>query len=386
MKAKVTDVEPKKTTLTMERNKYKNVDLLLLGGILLFCLIYRIIYFRIGKDIMLSCYSDSVTNFTSGIFDLYRTPVYPLVIKTLGSISKDNLYSNLIIFQQIISFLSIIPLFCSLKNTLNNRAVIIVATIGYACIPYLLQQNVLIAPESLGLVCSTFILFLFSHYIKKPSSNTAFCLGFFPLVLIMLKPTYLITLCIIFLFFIVRFIFHKNEKRILCYGVLGLLVAVSGVLGYSAINKKINGEFTLSQIVLNNSLANIVISGAYKYGDDEELISIIDTTKQEGFYFSVFTLNNQYIDKYKMQYEKFPENLVMTPDMEFCKSIPDTYNYPHIRLNQFVKRSQYTATYFKYIARRLIDMFIYHNSLLSVMILFQSIAVLLFFLKQKKIL
>ena len=363
----------------------KNIDFLILGGILLFCLIYRIIYFCVINENMLFYNSESVLYFTSGIFDLYRTPIYPLIIKFFESISKDNLVSNLIGFQQVLSFLSIIPFFYFLRNTLKNRTIIIITTLIYACYPYLLKQNMNINPESLCIVGSTFILYLFSLYIKKPQSYTAFCLGFFPFILIMLKPTYLIALCIIFLFFITRFLYYKNERKILYWGMSGLFIAVLGVFGYSAMNKKCNGEFTLSKISLNNSLTNIVISGAYKYGGDEELISIVDSTKQDGSYVSVFMLNNQCVDSYKVANEKFPENLVPSGDMEFCMSIPDTDNYSHERLNKFVKQSQYTKSYFKYVAKRLVYIFSTYNILLSLGLLFHSIMIFLLFLKYKKI-
>jgi len=363
----------------------KNADFLTLGVILLFCLVYRSVYFRFINNIALYYNADGVSYFTSGIFDLYRTPLYPLIIRLFESIFKDNFMSNIVYFQQLISFLSIIPVFYFLKNTLKNNRIIIPATLIYSCIPYSLIQNVNINPESLCIAGSAFILFLVSYYVKKPQKSIAFCSGLFPFVLIMLKPTYLIVLCLMFLFFTGRFIFRKNERKILYWGMSGLIIATSGVLGYCEMNKRQNGEFTLSKIALNNSLANIVISGAYKYGGDEELISLVDSTRQETYYVAIYLLNNEWMDDYKISNEKFPKNLPPTWDMEFCLGIPDIDNNSYARLNKFVKKSQYTKLYFKYIGKRFIDMFLY-SELLSFVILFELIMMLLLFFKHKKIL
>ena len=363
----------------------KNADFLTLGVILLFCLVYRSVYFRFINNIALYYNADGVSYFTSGIFDLYRTPLYPLIIRLFESIFKDNFMSNIVYFQQLISFLSIIPVFYFLKNTLKNNRIIIPATLIYSCIPYSLIQNVNINPESLCIAGSAFILFLVSYYVKKPQKSIAFCSGLFPFVLIMLKPTYLIVLCIMFLFFTGRFIFRKNERRILYWGMSGLIIATSGVLGYCEMNKKQNGDYTLSKIALNNSLANIVISGAYKYGGDEELISIIDSTKQRSYYLSAFLLNNEFINNYKISNKKFPKNLPPTWDMEGCINTPDVDNYSYARLNKFVKQCEYTKLYFKYISKQFINAFLYYD-LLWFVIIFELIMMFLLFLEYKKIL
>jgi len=365
----------------------KNIDFFILGGILLFCLVYRIVYFGFINNDTLHYSFDSITYFTSSIFDLYRTPVYPLIIKLFESISKDNFLYYLVYFQQFLSFLSIIPVFYLLRNTLKNRGIIIITTLVYACIPHLIDLNICILTECLSIVGSTFILFLFSYYIKKPQKSIAFCLGFFPFILIMLKPAYLIMLCLMFLFFTGRFIFCKNEKRILHWGMIGLFIAILGVWGYCEMNKRTNGEFTLTKVSLFNSLENTVISGAYKYGGDEELISLIDSTKQEHIVITASLLNNEWIDYYKIQNEKFPKNLIRTSNIEFCLNIPDTENYSYARLNRFVKESQHTKLYFEYISMRLIKIFLSYKLLpLSFIILFELIMMLLLFLKHKKIL
>ena len=110
------------------------------------------------------------------------------------------------------------------------------------------------------------------------------------------------------------------------------------------LNKQINNEFALSKIALNNSISNIAKSGAYKLGRDSELISIVDKTKNIGYfkyYTTVFTINNEFIDKFKIYNQnKALKIYPPTGDIEFCLKIPDTKNFSAFRINKFVNNSQ----------------------------------------------
>ncbi len=261
---------------------------------------------------------------------------------------------------------------------------VIITTLIYGCFPLLINQNVNINPECLTIVGSTLFLFLFVRYIDKPTKYNAIFIGFFTFVLIMLKPTYLILLCLVFVFLIFRFILYRQEKILIYWGLVAWFFAVIGVMSYCEMNKKYNGEFVLSKILLNNNLANIIISGAYKLGEDKEFISIIDTTKQKWFYIPVFVLNNECIDNYKKCLNKFPQYLSPTSDMIFCLSIPNTENYSIERISKFVMKSQNSMTYIKYNLKQIIKIFFYNKFLLLILIL-QSIAIVYVFFKQKKV-
>lgn len=158
-------------------------DYILLGGILLCCLIYRLFYFKFGIN-NISYNSDSVSYFApinifNGIIDLYRTPVYPYIIKFFEYFSREHFIRNLILFQQSISFLSIIPFYFISKRIVKNKYVVSITTIIYGCLPLLINQNVNINPECLAIVGSTLILFLFVRYIDNPTKFNALSIGFF---------------------------------------------------------------------------------------------------------------------------------------------------------------------------------------------------------------
>lgn len=364
-------------------------DYAFLGVILVVCFFYRLFYFGVLHPGMVLYNSDSVSYFATvdifrGIVDLYRTPLYPYVLKFFEYISKDNLVQNVILFQQIISFLSIIPFYFVSRNIIKSKYLIIAATIFYGCWHPILIQNVSLNPESLCFAGSTLMLFLLVKYLEKPEKYTALSLGLFPFILIMLKPTYLILLCVVLVFIIFRFVLFREERKTLYWGLLGWLVSVAGVLGYCELNNRHNGQFTLSNIYVINSLAHVSASGAYRQGGDQEFITIIDATRHAGYYTAPFILNNYSLDNYLKYYKKFPQYLPPTDDMLFCLSIPNTVHYSPARVSQFLKKSQCTMIYFRYMMNRAMDIISAYGTLFILFAL-QSIVIIYAFVKYKKI-
>ena len=342
----------KKNKNWINLNSKYNLDYILLGVTLLFCFAYRIFYFGILNPNLLLYNSDSITYFTADFFDLYRTPVYPTLLKSFEFFSKDNYINHLVFFQQVISFLSIIPFFYCAKKIVKNSYITVVATITYGCWHYLLIQNVNLNPECLTITGSTLILFLFVKYVESPNRITVALIAFTSLILIMLKPTYLILLFIIIVFLIARLFLFKQEKKILYWGFLSWFISVLVILGYCEMNSRLNGNFVLSKITLNNAIANVILSDSYKHGDDKELIEIIDSAKNRGVYNLMFLLNNEYIDSYKLSIEKFPSFLPLTDNINYSLNMPDTENFSYARLVKFVNKSRYSTTYLKFIIQR----------------------------------
>jgi len=351
---------------------------ILLGMILAVCLFYRVYFFGYLHPNLVLYNSDSVSYFAPvdllrGAVDLYRTPLYPLVIEFFEFLSKENLVSHLILFQQVVSFLAIIPFFYVSLKIIRNIFLSAAATLFYGLWHPIIIQNVYLNPECLCFVGSVLLLFILVSYLEKPRKWTAGLLGVFPFFLIMLKPTYLITLVVVLIFFAFRFAMIVRERKILQWGFAGLLLCAAGVLGYCEMNQRHNGQFALSNIALNNAIAHISISWAYEYGKDDELMAVIDRTKHINYYAAPFTVNNHFIDNYKICEKRFPKNLPPTEDMIFCSSMPDTINYPPERIKRFVRNSQCTAVYAKYMLKRLLDIVVAAYGELFLLLFFQSL-------------
>lgn len=361
-----------------------------LGVILVVCLVYRIYYFGHLHPGMVFYNSDSVSYFADvnifkGVVDLNRTPLYPYVINFFEYISKDNLVQNLLLFQQTISFLSIIPFYFVSKSIIKNKYVVTAATLFYGMWHPIIIQNVHLNPESLCFAGSVLILFILVKYLEKPKKLTALSLGLFPLFLIMLKPIYLILIFVVLLFLICRFIFLRNERKIIYWGLLGLILSSAGVLGYCEMNERHNGQFVLSNIALHDILAHISYSGAYREGGDDEFIAIIDATRHLGYHTAPFIINNYGVDSYHLYYKRFPKNLPPTGDMLFCLNFPNTINYPPDRIKRFVKNSLRTTVYIKYMLNRVFDIVVGAYGNLFILFALQSAIIIGAFVKYRKI-
>lgn len=201
----------------------------------------------------------------------------------------------------------------------------------------------------------------------------------------MLKPTYLILIFVVLLLLIFRFILFREERKILYWGLLGLIVSSVGILGYYEMNKRYNGQFVLSNIALNNNLAHISYSGAYKNGGDDEFIAIIDATRHLGYYTAPFIINNDVVHKYSDYYKRFPQYLPPTDDMLFCSNFPKTANYSPERIKRFIKNSQFTTVYFNYMLDRVFDIVIGAYGNLFILLVLQSAIIIGVFVKYSKI-
>ncbi len=365
-------------------------DYAFLGVILVVCLVYRIYYFGILHPGMVLYNSDSVSYFVfvdifKGIVDPYRTPLYPYVIKVFEYISKDNLVPNLIFFQQTVSFLSIIPFYFVSRSIVKNKYLMIIATLFYGCWHPILIQNVHLNPECLCFAGSVLMLFGLVKYLEKPKKITAVFLGMFPFILIMLKPTYLILIFVVLLLIVFRFFIFSEERKILYWGLFGLIISSVGVLGYCEMNKRHNGQFVLSNIALNNTLFHVSYSGAYRDGGDEEFIAIIDAKRHLGYYVVPFTINNDFTDRYQDYNKRFPQYLPPTEDMIECLNFPDTPNYPPERIKLFINHSRWTTVYWKYMAQRAFDIVVGAYGNLFILFFLQSAVVVFVFFKYGKI-
>ena len=366
-------------------NRYSKKYLLL--KLLLFIFLYRILYFFLYPHKILYN-SDSVTYFIPvdlfhGKIDLYRTLVYPYLIKFFKYVTGDYFLSGIIYFQQILSFLSIIPFYYVLKQNVQNRTLIVLSVLFYGCFPLIINQNININPESLCIVGSVVFMYFLSVYIHKPTRIYAFVVGILPLFLIMLKPVYLIALLICFLFFFAK-LFVRSEQKTTLWGVLGILVSIAGVWGYSEMNRKNNGEFTLSKISMVNIFLNVIISDAYKSGGDEEFINIIDETKSGGPYVPMFTINKEWSDMYKASYARFPQYLAPTGDMNYNMSMNAPVFYPASRIQSFIHQSQFSKTYIFYMAKQTVKLF-FSFQLLSLILILELILIIWNLIKHRKI-
>ena len=296
--------------------------------ILLFvCILYQIKYFGIHIH-TIKYNSDSISYFSKSILtghiDLYRTPIYSLLVSSINQFIPNYFFECIILLQHFIALISIILLYKTIKIAFNNDYYSFFISLIYGSSQALLNYSISLNPEIFCLFGSILFIYFLIKYIKQEDSNALALIGFLPFLLVMLKPVFLYLFVIVPLFFLFNKVKFRRYKTFILSCIL--------VIGYCFLNKYQNGEFTISKISLNNSLANVIVSNSYLNGKDKELINIIDTAKTNkgkfGIYPAVFYLNNEWIHLYKKNELEFKKNkhiskrIVDTDETLFISNFP----------------------------------------------------------------
>jgi hypothetical protein len=333
--------------------------------ILIVCLIHRLFYFLVLNPFKVFFTPDTITyfvpvSFFNGVVDLLRTPVYPELINLFELLFKDKLVLSIVVFQHIFSLISIIPFHSIVSRLIHNRGLVMILTIYYGCSHLLIEQCGNINPEGICIASSVFYLFILFNFFEQgcKRKETAFLAGFASLLLVMIKPTYLvIPFILILLIPNLAFLKMRPIKKIDFYFFTGIVFCLSFIWVYAEANKRQNGEFALTKVSDINNFSNIIISGGYKHGGDKEFIDIIDTSKSKGYYYSTFLINNNIFEHNKkcvVRYSKYlPTDNEMVKGVEIFK----TKDYPSERISKFIIQSSQSAVHKRFLAGKVLAIF-----------------------------
>ncbi|MDB5147529.1 MAG: Dolichyl-phosphate-mannose-protein mannosyltransferase [Mucilaginibacter sp.] len=242
--------------------------------ILIFCGAFRLYYYFFLKD-SLQWDSPSYLNYHANILygeiDYYRTPVYPYFIKFVGLFSEKHLIHNICIAQAVVSFLTIILFYRIVKNVFKTRAIINIATVFYAISPSILNFDKCIFTESLGISFMVIFLSLFINYLKQPALLKAIFLSLFSFVAIMLRPSFVILIPVLIVFWILRIIYLRSELKMAASGIVTAIFCILLLLGYSNLNFKQNGIRGISIVTNINQFEIVVLNRLYEKSNDLEI-------------------------------------------------------------------------------------------------------------------
>ena len=336
--------------------------------LLLLCFTFRNYFDRsIGY---ISYNTDSATywlaaqNLLKGLIDDYRTPLYPLILKLIEGFGKESVFENTIIFQQVISFISIIPFYSLTKKWFKNKPISFAASLLYGCHHSVLQIIYGIFAESLLISFFVFFLYFFYGFISRPTTTKWIFLHILIFLLVMLKPLCVILYAIMVVVGIPLFKLDPKfkEKHFQLSKILsGYFIGFMLLIGFCTTNKVQNDYFGISTVSHDNNLANVILSQAYQEIPDENLVAIIDTARYYGHYYSIYYLNNDY-EKYRKSFAAFPPQYEFSESMLGVQRIPaNSLGYNRKNLAPLVKKAMCSKVYFNYIIR---DFFSFSNSVM----------------------
>ena len=259
-----------------ERGKWQHhlIKVLLsdLFCILVICLFVRL--FLYSCIINTSNFTDtfSYLNYTGNIFngniDAHRTPIYPYFIKFIRLFGEDDLIRNIVFTQSAVSFISIFLFYKIVKYLINQKIIVFISCIFFGIFPSIVSLDKCILPESISVSAIVFFIYLITNYIIRPTKFKAIVSSFSVFFLIMLRPGFLYLIPIFFIFWFIRFITQKKERKICFLGISSLSFVLLLLYGYSYLNYKKNNAFTISIVSSINIVYEIINLKIYENSSD----------------------------------------------------------------------------------------------------------------------
>lgn len=265
-------------------NSFAPLFLLILIGI-----VFRIFYFTHLQSYTISTDTNSYVNAMNTIFlgkvDKLRPPLYPIFLGIMRTLFGTGYMLAAVNFQTVFALISIVFFYLSSAMIFKNKIIIYCATILYGIMPQILNWERALIPESLAISGTVVFFFVLLKYLKKPTIKLAFLIGVICFLFVMLKPAFILYSAIIFLFWILRFLFHKQEIKQNLVGLLSIVMVFLLLKGYCYLNEKDNGYNGISIVGSNlNQVFMLMDNNMYQNANYPDIENKIDELKTNSPY------------------------------------------------------------------------------------------------------
>lgn len=249
-----------------------------------------------------------------GKIDCLRTPIYPLLcqafIKLFGI---EDLPTAMTIFQSLVYLISLISLQHTANYTIKNKNIRFITLLFYIlCIAPGWCNEIL--TESLCISGCVIMTDLVLSFIYKPTITKNIALHLFLILLVFLRPTFIIFFAIL----PVLWLFHRTlfKYKIISFSLTIICIACFGAYSYAYMN--VYGKFgTSSALVINK------IYDAYRGGYwDTSAVKSPESKKWINY------IDEHYTGNYGILYQTFtehPESIV--PISEGCDNIIQSHKF-----------------------------------------------------------
>lgn len=188
--------------------------------------------------------------------DIFRTPVYPVLLGIIKGVFGVNLmFKVVIIFQFIIFLLSSYVLKKLLLHYTGNNRVVFWICVIYLCLPSYVTATVCILTESLSISGIIFLLWFLTHSLPSfPSIKDIFYTFLCLFLLVYLRPIFIYLIPILFIFYTI--LICKNNKISIfrkCLPYLSLLLIFLSILAYK---DKMKETYDIKSITFVSTINN----------------------------------------------------------------------------------------------------------------------------------
>ncbi len=207
-----------------------------------------------------------------------RTPVYPLLIKIFMFICNDFWREFICIAQMIISFVSLIYLYKTLKLIIKWEFLACVITFLYGVSIAVIGWDTALLTESLALSSTILFCYFMISYIKTRKLQYGIYSVILIFVMTFLRPSFIGFVAIVFAFFLVKSIIDKENRKkdIICLAVSGISILM--ILIYCIIFYIQHDIFSITKASVRQNLYVCMEQGFYKNSKDEQFIKDVEET------------------------------------------------------------------------------------------------------------
>lgn len=262
--------------------KYKKDKSIIIPVLLLVAVIRIFVYQQCQLCVM---YEDSFDYQACGLDKIIllrqlqdRVPVYPILIQIMTYIC-DDLWSYFIcIFQMIISFVSLIYLYKTLKLIIKWENLIATIVFLYGVSIAVIGWDTIILTESLSLALTIYFSYLIINYINTNKLKYGIGSSIISLIIVFLRPSTLVFIAILFVFFVLKIILDKEHRKNNIVCIICTSIVITFIIGYAFIFYKQRDIFSITSASVRQDLYICMNEGFYKNSNDKQFIEDVEKT------------------------------------------------------------------------------------------------------------
>lgn len=208
-----------------------------------------------------------------------RTPVYPIIIKTMIMLFGElGGVAGVVVFQKIVSFVSVIYLYKIIMLLTKHLWIAYFFVFLYGISPTICGWDYVILTESLALSGTVFFIYYIFMYIKLEEKRYGKKLNILLIILCFLRPTFLLFEIILFVFLLIRVLLKKKNTIPVLYGCVFAWIII---FIYSGLFYKSYGIFSISDPMPRQFMFVCIEREYYKNSSDEKFIDLVEQSLEE---------------------------------------------------------------------------------------------------------
>jgi hypothetical protein len=217
-----------------------------------------------------------------GEINIERTPVY-LVFTGLHRqmFGEENMFAWIVFTQRLLSLISVFFFYRIAEHFIKSQSCVVLASISYIVAESVLPFNNWILTESFAVTFIVCWFYLLVAYTQKPSGWKALLSGIGVFILIMLRPALMGLLLLIFVFYGMRLLFHREHFKKDSIGLLSAVLSLALLFGYCHQLYKKEKIFSVTVLGVSNQFICTIQSGLFQKDNDSPLSRRMQTALEE---------------------------------------------------------------------------------------------------------